>query len=235
MTRRLAAITAWLLAGHAVAFGLFWMLLQVPESSTLMLAASSLLAVLTVFTAAAVQSGAMGAWTMDAPVARGLRAGARRAIAALAAALLFGALWWLTGHALEWHARLSGQMDAAVIARTDSPNTAWLHASLRWMILFVRWTLGISLAVSALGALVGDGRAALRRFDWLRQAVSPRRLLVVTAWFVVLDLLPWLQVGWRPAHLSLALEPWFVGAKLSVVAVLMAAGWALILREGSRR
>jgi hypothetical protein len=228
MTRRLAAITAWLLAGHA-------MLLQVPESSTLMLAASSLLAVLTVFTAAAVQSGAMGAWTMDAPVARGLRAGARRASAALVAAVVFGALWWLTGHALEWHARLSGQMDAAMMARTGSPNTAWLHAGLRWLILFVRWSLGLSLAVSALGALVAEGRAALRRFDWLRQAAAPRRLLVITAWFVVLDLLPWLQVGWRPAHLSLAVEPWFVGAKLSVIAVVMATGWALILREGSRR
>jgi hypothetical protein len=32
--------------------------------------------------------------------------------------------------------------------------------------------------------------------------------------------------------LSLAVEPWFVVAKLTAIALLMAAGWALVLREG---
>lgn len=235
MSRRLAAITAWLLLGDAVVFGLFWMLLQVPESSTMMLALSALLSLLAVLGAAAVQSGAMGAWDTAVSVDAGLRAGARRALMALLAAALFALVWWLTGQAFDWHARVSGQVDAAVIASTGSPSTAWLHATVRWLILFVRWTLGLTLAVSLLGALVREGITALGRTDWLRHALRPRSLLLVTVWFAVLDVLPWRFVYWRPTQLSVALEPWFVVAKLTVIALLMAAGWALVLREGRPR
>jgi hypothetical protein len=233
MIRRLGIVTLWLLLGHAVAFGFWWTLLQVPESSTLMLAVSTLLALLAILVAAAAQSGAMGAWDLRVSVGRGLAAGARRASMALLAAAVFGLTWWLTGHALEWHARMSGEIDAALIARTGSPNTAWLHATLRWLIVFFRWAVGLSLAVSLLGALVADGLAALRRSDWYRRALRPRQLARITCWFVLLDALPWRHVYWRPAHLSLTLEPWFVGAKLAIVAVLMTVGWALILREGN--
>jgi hypothetical protein len=154
---------------------------------------------------------------------------------ALVAAALFGLMWWLTGHALDWHARLSGQMDAALIARTGSPSTAWLHATVRWLILFVRWTLALALSVSLLGALVEQGVSALRRTGWLRHALQPPRIVLVTIWFAVLDVLPWQHLYWRPAHLSLALEPWFVVAKLTLIATVMAAGWALVLREGRPR
>jgi len=41
VTRRLPLIAGWLIAGHAAAAGLFWALLQVPESSSLMLALSA--------------------------------------------------------------------------------------------------------------------------------------------------------------------------------------------------
>ena len=235
MSRRLVTISAWLLAGNAVVFGLFWTLLQVPESSALMLALSALIAVLAVWAAAAVQSVAMGAWNTDVPVSAGMRAGARRAVMALIAAALFGLVFWLTGHALDWHARVSGQMDAAIISRTGSPATAWLHAGIRWLIVFVRWTLGLTLSVSLLGALVGDGLAALRRAEWLRRALRLRPIVLVTLWFVALDVLPWRYVYWRPAQMPVAVEPWFVVAKLTLVALLMAAGWALVLREGARR
>lgn len=232
MIRRLGLITAWLLLGHAVAFGLFWTLLQVPESSTPMLAASGLLVLLTGFVIASAQSGAMGGWDPSVPVASGLATGARRASMVTIAAALFALVWWLTGLALAWHSTLSGQVDAAVIARTGSPGTAWLHATVRWLIAFARWTMGLSLAVSLLGALVVGGLAALRRQDWLRHAVRPRSLALISLWFVLLDVLPWRHIYWRPTHLSLSAEPWFVGAKLTLIAVLMATGWALILREG---
>jgi hypothetical protein len=235
LSRRLAAITTWLLLGDAVVFGLFWMLLQVPESTTLMLAVSALLSLLAVLGAAAVQSGAMGAWDTDRPIALGLRTGVGRALMTLPAAALFALVWWLTGQAFDWHARVSGQVDAAVIATTGSPATAWLHASVRWLIVFVRWTLGLTLAVSLLGALVREGLTALGRTGWLRHALRPRPLLLVTLWFAVLDVLPWRFVYWRPAQLSVALEPWFVAAKLTGIALLMAAGWALVLREGRPR
>lgn len=235
MSRRLAAITAWLLVGDAVVFSLFWMLLQVPESSTLMLALSATLGLLVVLGSAVVQSAAMGAWNTDVTVSVGLRTGARRALAALLAAALFALLWWLTDHAFDWHARVSGQMDAAIIARTGSPSTAWLHATVRWLIVFVRWTLALTLAVSLLGALVAGGLPALGRTDWLRHALQPRRLILLTLWFAVLDVLPWRSLYWRPANMSLAVEPWFVVAKLTLIAMAMAAGWALVLREGRPR
>jgi len=46
MTSRLFAITAWLASGHAVLFGLFWLLLAIPESNVAMLVASALIVVL---------------------------------------------------------------------------------------------------------------------------------------------------------------------------------------------
>jgi hypothetical protein len=232
--RRLGIIVAWLLAGHGVTFGLFWTLLQVPESSTPMLALSVLLALLSVGAAAVTASGAAGAWIQEMSPMQGLRLGVRRASAALVAAALFGLVWWLTGYAFDWHASVSGQVDAAIMARTGSPRTAWLHAGVRWLIVFVRWAVGLSLAVSLLGALVGGGRPALGRTDWIRRALRPRRLLAVLFWLALLDVLPWSQLYWRPAQLSLGVEPWFVAVKLTLIAVTMTIGWALILREGVR-
>jgi len=42
VSKRWFTITAWLLAGHAILGGLYWLLLQVPESNAFMLAASVL-------------------------------------------------------------------------------------------------------------------------------------------------------------------------------------------------
>jgi hypothetical protein len=230
--RRLPQVAAWLLAGHAVACGAFWLLLQVPESSTPMLALSLVLAIAVVLIAAAVNAGAAAGWDLERPFRRQLIAGARRFWAALGAALVFFVVWWITGALFEWHAGMRGQMDAAAIARTGSPNTAWAHTTIHWVLQFVRWTLGLALAVTLLGWLVVPGDTTGRQAGWPRAAFQPRRWLLITIWFVLLVALPWSQVYWRPAGLSLGLETWFVAAKLSLIALLMAVGWALVLREG---
>jgi hypothetical protein len=232
MTRRLPQVALWLLGGHAVAFGVFWLLLQVPESSTPMLAVSLLLASATVLIGAAVNAGAAAAWDLERPFNRSLMAGARRFWSALAAALVFLLVWSVTGALFEWHAGMRGQMDAAAIARTGSPNTAWAHTTIHWVLQFIRWTLGLSLAVTLLGWLVGPRDTTVRRAGWLRAAFQPRRWLLITVWFVLLVVLPWSQVFWRPARLTAGLEPWFVASKLAVIASLMAVGWALVLRAG---
>jgi hypothetical protein len=232
MIRRLPQVALWLLGGHAVAFGVFWLLLQVPESSTPMLAVSLLLAIAIVLIAAAVNAGAAAAWDLERPFSRGLLAGARRFWSALAAAAVFLAAWMITGALFEWHAGMRGQMDAAAIAHTGSPNTAWVHATIHWVLQFARWTLGLSLAVTLLGWLVAPGDTTARPAGWRRAAFQPRRWLLITIWFVLLVALPWSQVYWRPAGLSLGLETWFVAAKLALIAVLMAVGWSLVLREG---
>lgn len=232
MIRRLPQVALWLLGGHAAAFGVFWLLLQVPESSTLMLAVSLLLAIAIVLVAAAVNAGAAAGWDLERLFSRGVRVGARRFWSALAAAVVFLVVWSITAALFEWHAGMRGQMDAAAIARTGSPNTAWAHAAIHWLLQFIRWTLGLSLAVTLVGTLVGPRDATAGQDAWPRAAFRPRRWLLITTWFVLLVVLPWSQVYWRPAGLSLGVEPWFVAAKLSLIALLMAVGWALVLREG---
>jgi hypothetical protein len=229
---RLASIAAWLLAGHGLWVALFWSLLQVPESSVWMLALSAVLAIVLVVLAAAVQSGASAAWQTDRTVAPALAAGSRRVDAAMLAALVFGALWWATEALLTWHAGVAGQIDAAFIARTGRSQTQWIHATFFWLVMFLRWTVGLTLAVSLLSAAVTRGPAVLRSGAWIRSAMAPRSWLTVTFWFVLLVAIPWHLVDWRPRSLSLGVEPWFVGAKLALVAVAMAVGWALVLRAG---
>ncbi len=231
MNSRLAIISAWLLAGSATWFAIFWGLLHVPESSVWMLALSAVLVLALVVVAGAVLAGASAAWDLARPPAHGLRAGVRTIPAALAAALLFGAIWWLTGLVFEWHTGIAGQIDAWVIARTGRPNARWIHFTIFWVTLWVRWSIGLALASSLLGALT-TGAAALRDGAWLRSALVPTRWLTITFWFVLLVAIPWHLVDWRPARLSLGMEPWFVGAKLATIAAAMAVGWALVLRVG---
>jgi len=232
--RRLALISAWLLVGSATWFAIFWGLLHVPESSVWMLALSAVLALALVVVAGAVLAGASAAWDLARPPAHGLRAGVRTVPAALAAALLFGAIWWLTGLVFEWHTGIAGQIDAWVIARTGRPNARWIHFTIFWVTVWIRWSIGLALASSLLGALTTPGTSALRDGAWLRSGLSAARWLTITFWFVLLVAIPWHLVDWRPVKLSLGVEPWFVGAKLAAIAVAMAAGWALVLRAGHR-
>jgi hypothetical protein len=232
MMGRLAVVTVWLLVGHAVWLGIFWGLLHVPESSVWMLALSALLAVVLVVAAAAITAGASAAWELAQPVGSALRRGLRVAPAALLAALLFGAIWWVTGVVFAWHTGVAGQIDAWIIARTGSPNGRPVHFVIFWMTMFVRWSLALTLASTVLASLVTDGLPTVTRVGWLRSALAPTRFLALTFWFVLFVAIPWQLVDWRPARLSLPLEPWFVAAKLGAIAVAMAVGWALVLRAG---
>jgi len=232
VSRRLAIISAWLLIGQVLWLAIFWGLLHVPESSVWMLALSAALALLLVVVAATVAAGASAAWNLARSPAATLLSGIRLAPAALMAALLFAAIWWLTGAITGWHAGVAGQIDAWVIARTGRPNARWIHFAIFWLDMFVRWSLGLTLASSLLGALTTAGASSIRNGAWLRSGLVPARWLTVTFWFVLLVAIPWQLVDWRPARLSLGLEPWFVGAKLAAIAVAMAVGWALVFRAG---
>jgi hypothetical protein len=231
---RLAVIAGWLLAGHALLLALFWGLLHIPESSIWMLALSAVAVVLLVAGAAGVHAGALAAWQQDGPIRRTLLTGIRHAPAFLAATLLFWAIWLATAHALDWHAEVAGQIDAIHIVRTGSPGTDWLHAIVFWTVQFVRWPLGLTLALTLFAALIRGGAAALRGTGWLRAALRPTRWLAVAFWLVLLIALPLQAVDWRPQPLALVLEPWFVAAKLGLIAAAAALGWALVLRTCAR-
>ena len=55
MIKRTAIMFGWLASGHAIWAGLYWLLLQVPESNVLMLGTSLLLVVLLVWWMGAVE------------------------------------------------------------------------------------------------------------------------------------------------------------------------------------
>jgi len=230
MTRRLVLVALWLCAGHLAWLALFWGLLQVPESSLWTLGLSGIIALLLVALGGAIHAGASAAWQVDG-FAAGVRAGAGRLHAAIAAGLVFGAIWWTTAELMAWHGEISGQIDAIYIARTGRAGTGWIHAAIFWGAMFVRWSLGLTLAASLLAALVGDGTSAHGRAV-TRAALSPRHFLAVTFWLVLLVAIPWQLASWRPARLGVAAEPWLVAAKLTLVALAMSTGWALVLRAG---
>jgi hypothetical protein len=213
---------------------IFWGLLLVPESSAWMLMLSGVLVLTLIVVAAWLHAGASAAWDLSRPAAPALLRGGLSVPAALAAALLFGAIWWLAAVVLDWHTGIAGQIDAWYIARTGRANTRWIHLAIFWATMFVRWSVGLTLASSLLGSLATMGAAAVKDVAWLRSALAPARWLAITFWFVLFVALPWQFVDWRPARLSVGAEPWFVGAKLAAIAVAMAVGWALVLRVGHR-
>lgn len=91
MIRRLLLIAAWPLVGHMTLVGVYWGLLNVPESSPLMLAVSALLIIVIAIGAAASYTGALLAWESSRPVGRALLAGLRRFYWIVSAVLVFGA------------------------------------------------------------------------------------------------------------------------------------------------
>jgi hypothetical protein len=117
-----------------------------------------------------------------------------------------------------------------IIARTGASNTAWLHRTIVWTIWLLRWGPGLTLALSLAAWIAARGTVAIGAASWVRSAFHPKRWAVVLALVALCFMLPWRFVYWRPPHLSVAAEPWFVGAKLGGMALLAAAAWALIIR-----
>jgi hypothetical protein len=228
--RRLLTVTVWLIIGHALAAGLFWELLQVPESSTATLALSAFIALLLIVLLAWVHGGALAASRPEAAAGSALGKGLLELPAVALGALLFLAVWWLTMRAASWHTAYAGQMDAWIIARSGKSDTARLHAGILCVIWFLRWGVGLTLALSLAAWSARDGVGALASTRWLASALHPVRWLAVTALMGLMLAIPWHYVYWRPTGLPIDAEPWFVGAKLAAMAVLAAFGWALALK-----
>jgi hypothetical protein len=230
MTRRLPLVTLWIAVGYGAAAGLFWNLLQVPESSAWMLGLSAAL-VLAIFVALLwVTGGVLLAWHPQISPIRAFVSGLSASVAVVAGALLFGAIWWATDAALTWHAAHAGEIDAVIIARTGVSNTAWLHRTIVWAIWLLRWGPGLTLALSLAAWIAASGTASIRAAGWIRAALHPRRWAIVVALVALCFMLPWRYVYWRPAHVSVTMEPWFVGVKLGAMVLLASIAWALMIR-----
>ena len=230
MTTRLLAITGWLAAGHAVLGGLFWLLLQVPESNVLMLGVSALLVLLIGAGAGFVESAAIAAWRRDRP----WRVAASRALSALPffvlAAAIVVALWWLTGLGLRWAAAHRSEIDAWLMAHWGWTRTAVLHAAIVWLLRTVRFALGVSLGAALIAAGVNEGWRAVVRMGWLSRALAPRRWIPAGLALLLLVWLPWQAVDWRPALVTATwAEPVFVAVKLAGLYLVSHLGLALAL------
>jgi hypothetical protein len=228
---RLGLAVVWVLCGGALAYGLFWELLQVPESSVWMLGLSCTIALLIVIVLLWTAGGIFALYGRPQSSARvALVTGLGHAVAVIVGALVFLAAWWATSALFAWHSAYGGQLDAWIIARSGKSETKWLHELIDWAIWVLRWGIGLTLALSLAAEVTAEGRAAFGRARWLGRALHPGRWLVVALLVALLQFLPWHYVNWRPARLTLGMEPWFVGAKLTIVTVLSAIGAVLAVR-----
>jgi hypothetical protein len=230
MSLRLLLIALWVTVGYGVAAGLFWALLLVPESSVWMLALSASLVLAILVALLWVTGGVLLAWHPQITPIRAFASGLSASLAVAAGALLFGGVWWATLAALNWHAAHAGQIDAVIMVRTGVSNTGWLHRTIVWTIWILRWGPGFTLALSLAAWIAALGTAAIGAAGWVRAAWHPKRWTVILALSALCFMLPWRFVYWRPAHLSLPAEPWFVGAKLGAMVLVAAIAWVLMIR-----
>ena len=211
--RRFTVATATLALGYAIAAGLFWALLNVPESTVLALTLSAAL----VLAIAATLGSTIAASTAIGDGASGAEV-ASRSIAALPAfalgVIVFAALWWLTGAIDAWWRAHRGEIDATFIRYLNVARTQPLHQAMFWIVWAVRWVIGLSVVAALVTTaatrdmhVVGAG---------LRNAVRPAPLGAGLAAAILLTGL-WRLVYWRPARLASRLEPTFVASKLAVL------------------
>lgn len=228
MTRRLIVAVMWVLGGEVVAGALFWTLLGVPESSGWTLAFSLLLALLIFVSLLWTVGGVFGLWRRpEAPALPALRGALRHAVAVIAGAALFLVAWWATARAMAWHHAYAGQIDAWIIAKSGRSETKLLHDAIEWAIWILRWGIGLTLALSLVADVVGNGWQAFGKARWVGRAFHPKLWLSVAVLVGLTQLVPWHYVNWRPARMSMGVEPWFVGAKLTAMALLSALGAVL--------
>lgn len=231
---RLVLVTAWILIGAAVTAGAYWGFLNTPESTVGALALSAVLALIAVTLLSVTINGAIVVWS-NGSSARALKNTVSR-IPSIIPALLVFALFWLIAYWLDtWIALRSGGINAWFIARFGWDDVSWFFTGVRFFTTWLRWVLGGLLAVSLMGGIAAIGWRAGMRPQWVRRAMRPRALALATLWFVVLIVLPWTYlVPWRPTWLPHSTaELAFIAGKLSLAAVLVAIGVALMIREAT--
>ena len=246
MKVRIATGAGWLAGAHALILGLFWLLLRVPESNLLMLAASAVLAATIVVASGCVETVALLA-LRGGPFGRQLlRRGVGGVLPFVASLAVFALVWFATVRFDGWWASARGEIDAWLVARLGWTDASWLHAAVGWAAAFVRWVLGLSLALALFAALVREEPAGEARAQdggmsvglarrWMRAAVSPRALLGLLALIVVFAWLPWQAAYWRPSWVSPSwAEVLFVATKLGALYLLATIGWTLALMLANR-
>lgn len=223
---RLALVTAWILVGTALTAGVYWAVLNTPESTILAVITSVVLLLAALVLLGVTVNGAILMWS-NGPSQSALRHALWRAPAVIPALLIVIAIWWLVSHAETWVALRNGPINAWFIARFGWDDMSWLFTGLRYGALWMRWVIAALLAVWVMATLVHGVKFRL----------SVTRVALATLWFALLIALPWAYlVPWRPSWVPpTSMELAFSIVKLAVAAGLLAAGAALVIREASPR
>jgi hypothetical protein len=227
---RLGVVVLWLCLGHAVLGGVYWFLLNVPESNVLMLIASALLAIVLVIGAGVVDTTALLWLRTDWPLGRAIR----RSLGALPVFLLALAVWlliaWVCGRLGQLHDQRGGELDAWLIAKFDWTRVAWMHRTIDYALDFVQYVVGTSLAVTLLTIGAAESVGDVARLHWITRGLHWLQLVVIAVAMFGLVWLPWQAAYWRPASLpATSTQVIFAVAKLAAIGVLMHLGWALVL------
>lgn len=232
---RIALATLWILITGAIAGGVYWGFLITPESTIWSLIASAILAALALSLIGLAAGGAI-AMLWQGPSLTTIKRALHAIPGVVPAALIVLLIWWMANGIEAWLTMRSGPINAWFIARFGWDDMTWLFTAIAYAADWLRWVIAGLLALSLLAGFVGIGWRALTQVAWVTRALQPRTLVFATVWFVVLIALPWLYlVPWRPAGVpATSAEFAFIAAKLSITAILFAAGAALIAYEASR-
>ena len=236
MIKRGFVVTAWVVVGHAMLGALYWLLLQIPESNVLMLAASLLVVLAAVGGTGLVEATALAGLRSGTGPAAALAVGIRRAAWVVGPILVFSALWWGTGFCGDWLGAMRGEIDAWFIATFGWTEAQGVHTALGWLLWFVRYPVAVALAVSLMASITDAGLGGIRTATWLARAFHWRTLVVLTAALFVGFYLTWeYVVPWRPASLPVSwVQPAFAAVKLAAVFIVMNAAWTVALACAGR-
>ena len=231
---RLVTVTLWLLAGAALTAGAYWSFLITPESTAWTLAASALLALTAALLAGVTISGAIVIWQRGASASH-VRTAIAGAPAGIPGALVAAVIWWLVGSATDRVTIYSGPINAWFIATLGWDDVSWLFRGIEWLATWLKWVVAPMLALSATAGILAGGWRTLSGAAWITRALAPLPLGIATVVFAALVATPWFYLTpWRPAGLpATSIELAFIIAKLSITALLMAIGAALIIRQAS--
>ena len=235
MITRFFSVVLWLVAGHAAVGGLYWLLLQVPESNALMLGLSALLVLVAVYLLGLVQVAGWRILGAGDSFGRAIAEGLRRAWLVVFPLAVFLVFWWVSGAGQDWWGAHAGEIDAWFIASLGWTNTGWVHRTADYILAFIRYGLGVALSVSLLAAIAAVGAGGIGAGWWLRGALGWRYLLVVVAALIAGCALPWYGVYWRPTSLPPTwVQPAFAAVKLFVLFLVGNVAWAFILLKAPR-
>jgi len=210
--KSVAQVSLLAVAGAALTGGAYWALLSVPESNVLALALSALLVVLIVLLAGYALSVALGV-AAGSSLGRALGEGVRGVMGFLVGGVAFVALWYLTTTIDSQWTQHAGEIDALFLRYAGTARTAWLHASVAWLLWLIRWGLGAALIAGATTTQVTRG--SIGRGLRLGLSLAPLGATLV-ALLSAYGL--WALVYWRPKGLPAdSAEVAFVSAKLAAL------------------